>query len=96
MANIIGIATTVVSVIEGVLPVLSSLAPGNVSSIINLISTILPIALQEATDLVAPIQNIIAALKGDGSLTAEELTTLENLDAQCDAAFEAAAKEDGV
>ena len=96
MANILPVINSVVTVIDSVLPVVSTIAPAGVGSIINLVSEILPIAVQEATNLVTPIKNIITALQGNASTTPEQMTQLAILDAQVDAAFEAAAATDGL
>ena len=96
MANILPVINSAVTVIESILPVVSTIAPAGLGSIINLVSEILPIAVQEATSLVTPIKNIITALQGNASTTPEQMAQLAILDAQVDAAFEAAAVADGL
>ena len=96
MANILPVINGAVSVIENILPIISSFTPASVGSIINLVSSILPIAMEEASNLVQPIKNIITALQGNTSTTADQLATLAMLDAQCDAAFEAVAAADNI
>jgi hypothetical protein len=64
---------------------------GAVSPILAILGQVVPVVVQEAQDLAPIVKNIIAALKNDPTATADELATLDALDAQVDAAFEAAA-----
>lgn len=84
-------------VVEGVLPTVEkAAAPAIITTIVTalekwvpLITTLFPTAV----DLYHAIKNIIAALTVNPATTEEQLTTLEDLDAKVDTAFEAAAKD---
>jgi len=85
-----GIITAVVTLLGQLLPLIG----GNTTAIANIIQTliaILPALTQEVETLVPIIKNIIAALSADPATTADQLAALQKLDADCDAAFEAAA-----
>jgi hypothetical protein len=62
-----------------------------ITSIIDALITIIPTLVKEYKDLVGPVKNIIQALSTNTVTTADQLTTLQTLDAQVDADFEAAA-----
>jgi hypothetical protein len=64
-----------------------------VTNIIDVLSKMLPFILAEVEALYAPVKNIIAALSANPATTADQLAQLQALDAQVDAAFEAAAAE---
>ena len=85
---------TILTLIEGLLP-----AVGVTSSIVETILTalikIVPIIAANATNFITPVKNIIAALQSSGAVTTDQMTALQALDAQCDAAFEAAATSAG-
>lgn len=61
-----------------------------VTTILNALIQLVPIAIQEAQDILPAIKNIIAALSANPATTTAQLATLQALDAQVDAAFEAA------
>lgn len=61
-----------------------------VSRVLTALIQIVPVAIKEAQDVLPAIQNIIAALSANPATTEEQLATLKALDAQVDAAFEAA------
>lgn len=82
---------TILTLIEGLLPTLGVASTSVVAQILVALIQIVPIVAQEATDLIVPIKNIIAALQTSGAVTADQLLQLQDLDAQCDAAFDAAA-----
>ena len=90
------IASLVVSLLTQLLPLVGSMAGGQVGSIITLLEQIIPVVVKEATDLVAPIQNIIAQLQGSGVVTPDQITALAALNAKIDAEFDAAAAADSV
>ena len=62
-----------------------------VSQLITALIELLPTLVQLGEDLVPAVKNIIAALSANPATTAEQLDRLQQLDAQIDAAFEAAA-----
>ena len=78
------------------LAVIAQIAPalGTSAAIQGIISTligILPTIVQEVEDVVPIVKNIIAALQANGAVTSYQQAQLTALDAQVDAAFEAAA-----
>ena len=90
------LATAVVAMLTTLLPLLSSSGASAIASIIGTLIQLIPLIEQEITALAAPIKNIIAALGSNPATTADQLATLQTLDAQVDSAFEAAASAAGV
>lgn len=85
---------TVLSMIESLIPLITSATNAQViDSIIKALEGILPFVVEEISALVAPVKNIIAALSATPATTAAQAATLATLDAQVDAAFEAAAAD---
>ena len=84
------IASLIVTLLTQLLPLLASMTSGQTQSIITLLEQVLPTIVSEATSLVAPVQNIIAQMQGSGVVTPDQVTALVALNAQCDAAFNAA------
>lgn len=80
--------TAVIQLVAGLAPLITKSEA--VSQVIDLITQLLPVVIQEGMDLLQPIKNIIAAVTGSAT-TPEQLKALADLDAQVDAAFEAAA-----
>jgi predicted PurR-regulated permease PerM len=72
-----------------IVPLLNSAS--QVAKVIQLLIQILPAVEQLAQELVQPIKNIINALSSNPATDAEQLKQLQDLDAQFDQAFEAAA-----
>ena len=56
---------------------------------------IVPIIAAQLPNLVSAVQNIIVSLKSTGALTPDQMTATNALNAQVDAAFEAAATAAG-
>jgi hypothetical protein len=84
--------TAILGLIEQLMPaILSSSNVALADSIISALTSMLPFIIQEAQALVGPVKNIIAALSANPATTADQLAQLQALDAQVDAAFEAAA-----
>lgn len=83
------ILTTILALIEQLVP--SSTSAALVEKIIAVLIHLIPVIVQEYKDLLPIVQNIITALKADPSTTAQQLATLEELEIQYDADFEAAA-----
>jgi hypothetical protein len=80
--------------IEQLLPaVLSAAEASTITSIINALTQMLPFIIQEVEALYQPVKNIIAALSANPATTADQLATLQQLDAQVDTAFEAIATQ---
>ena len=83
---------SVLAMIESLLPAITSTAnTSTITLIINALTNMLPFIIEEVQSLVTPVKNIIAALSATPATTAAQLVPLQSLDAQVDAAFEAAA-----
>jgi len=67
-----------------------------ISSTISLLTQIIGLIDTEITTLAPEIKNIIAALSNSSTVTADQLAQLSALNAQVDAAFDAAAADAGV
>jgi hypothetical protein len=89
------IVTAVLAMVEQFLPMLgtSAATAALIDSIINALTSMLPFIIQEVQALAVPVKNIIAALSASPATTAAQLATLQSLDAQVDAAFDAAAAD---
>jgi len=74
-------------------PVLSDAA--QIASVISTLENIITAATSEVQAVLPMIKNIIAALQGNGNVTAAQLTALQALDAATDANFETAATAAG-
>lgn len=64
-----------------------------ITSIINALVSLIPVLVKEYEDLVPIVKNIIAALSVNSATTADQLKTLQDLDAKVDSDFESAAAE---
>lgn len=92
------LASAFVAVLIQLLPLVSGAASGGASTIttiINALIQLIPLAVQEASDLLPEIKNVIAAVSASPAATTDQLATLQTLDTQVDAAFEAAATAAG-
>jgi hypothetical protein len=88
---------TLLTLIAGLLPELGvTSSSAIISQILAALITIVPIIAQNATNFITPVKNIIAALQASGNVTPDQMTALQQLDAQVDAAFYAAAGKAGV
>jgi hypothetical protein len=85
-----------IQAIAALLPALSTIASPGISKVIAVLEQAIPAAVQLGEDLVTPIQNIIAALEGNGNITAEQIAQLQVQSAALDAALDAAAADDGL
>lgn len=89
-----GIVTSIIAMIESLLPAITSSANAAlIGNILNVLSGALPFIIQEIQALYTPVKNIIAALSANPATLADQLTQLQQLDAQVDAAFDDAAKD---
>jgi hypothetical protein len=78
--------------LEELLPLITSGANATmIDSIIGALTQALPFIINEVSSLYQPVKNIIAALGATPATTVAQATQLQTLDAQVDAAFEAAA-----
>lgn len=87
------IVTAIIALIEQIIPLLgtSSATANIIDSAITMLTKILPLIIDFVPTVYTSIKNIIAAL--GSSATPEQWTALQALDAQVDAAFDAAAKD---
>ena len=89
--------TAVVGLLTSLLPSIESAvgASAIVDQIITTLVSLIPQVAQLAEDLLPEIQNVIAALQSNTVITPAQMQALEALQAQADAAFEAAAAAAG-
>lgn len=94
-AAILAAITTILTTIETVLPIVSGSTSSTVIiSLVEVLSKWVPIVITEmpsAVNLFQSIKNAIAALSSNPDTPADQLQTLQQLDAQVDTAFESAA-----
>jgi hypothetical protein len=81
------IITLLLTLIGQLLPAVGASTPA-IQTILNALVAVVPALIQEAMDMVPIVQNIIAALKNNPATTQAQMVVLNDLDAQCDAAFE--------
>lgn len=91
----------ILQVVEGLLPVIGTTTASTsvIASIVAMLEKWVPLIVAElpsATTLIQAVQNIIAGLGTNPATSAEQLQTLQQLDAQCDTAFEAAVAADPI
>jgi sensor domain CHASE-containing protein len=84
------IVTAVITLLGQLIPLIGTNST-LINTIINTLIAIIPEIVTEVETLIPPIKNIIAALSADPATTDAQMATLQALDQQCDAAFEAAA-----
>lgn len=85
-----------ISAFEALLPELGKIEYPSIQKVIAFLETAVPAAIQEGADLIQPVQNIIAALTGNGNVTADQVAALQAQSDALDAALDAAAKDDGL
>lgn len=90
------LVVTFVTMLADILPDLGGLSTGSLGSIITTLTSLIPAITSEIETVVPIVKNIIAGLQGSANITPAQTAALTALDAQCDAAFEAAAAADGV
>jgi hypothetical protein len=66
-----------------------------IGKIIAWLEQIVPLIITEVKTVLPMVQNVIDALKNSDAITPEQFDALDKLEAQTDAAFEAAAKASG-
>lgn len=93
---IVAAVMTLLQVVETVLPTVGASATAPIIiSVVAALEKWVPLVIAlfpSATTLFQSIKNIIASLSKNAATPAEQLVTLQQLDAQVDTAFEAAAK----
>lgn len=79
----------VLSMIESILPVIgtSSATVTMIASIINALTSLMPYIVNEIETVYTAVKNIIAQLQNTGAPTADQLTALQALDTQVEAAW---------
>lgn len=84
--------------IQAILAILQTIAPGATADLIAKIITALevwvPIIIQEYNALKQPVLNVIAALRGNGEITTDQLDQLDKIEAQLDADFDTSSAAD--
>jgi hypothetical protein len=81
--------TAILIVLQALQALLPSITSSKaVNSVLTALIQIVPLAIKEAQAVLPAIQNIIAALSANPAATAQQLATLQALDAQVDASFE--------
>lgn len=82
--------TAILTLIQQILPLATGTSSSLIATIIQALQSWLPIIFGEIQSLYPIVKNIISELQNKGDLTDDQKTTLQQLDAQTDAAFEAA------
>ena len=88
--------TLIAGILQEVLGIAGSVTSGQAQNIIGILDRIIPVAVSTEQALLQPIQNIIAALSGNGSVTADQVAALQTQSDAVDAALDAAAAADGL
>ncbi len=79
------------SLLEQLLPQLGVANAPLVEKIVEALVALTPVLVKEYQDVLPMVKNVITALKGNTSITADQLTALESAETQLDASFEQAA-----
>lgn len=82
---------TVLALIEGILPHLGIGSGSIVEKILASLEVLIPIIATNFPNFLTPVKNIIAALQSSGNVSVDQQASLKLFDAQCNAAFNAAA-----
>lgn len=88
MQAIIQLALTL---LERVVPQLAGANAALITQIIEGLIALIPLLVQEYADALPFVKNVIQLLKNHNQVTADQLTQLDTLETQIDAAFEVAA-----
>jgi hypothetical protein len=88
------LAASVVSMLSQMIPLIGG-SSDVLASILGTLINLIPVVVQEVASLFPEVKAIIAALASNPAATSTQLQTLAALDAQVDAAFEAAATAAG-
>lgn len=95
-AAIAAALATILTTVETVLPLVSGATASTVIvSVVSALEKWVPIIIAEipsAMNVLQSVKNVIASLSTNPATAAEQLQTLQQLDAQVDTAFEAAAQ----
>jgi hypothetical protein len=83
--------TVIATVLQTILSIIPQITDSKgINKVVAMLLQILPIIVREAQGLLPMAQNIIDAISSKDGVTADQLAALKALDAQIDAAFEAA------
>lgn len=74
-----------------VVPQLAGANAGLIAQIVNGLVALIPLLIKEYNDAIPFIKNVITLLKNHNEITPDQLQTLDILETQIDASFEAAA-----
>ncbi len=85
------IITLALTLLEQIAPQLAGANAGLITKIIEGLVALIPLLIKEYQSAIPFIQNVITLLKSNNQITPEQLATLDTLEIQIDAAFEAAA-----
>ena len=88
--------TLVAGILEEILNIAGTATTGQAQSIISMLDRMIAMAASLAPNLIVSIQNIIAALSGNGAVTADQVAQLQAQSVALDAALDAAAAKDGL
>jgi hypothetical protein len=88
----ISMIPSILSLIGQILPLIGTgaSATGAIGGVISTITQILPLAVDGAQTIIPAIKNLISVTSAHPAATADQIATLQALDAQCDTAFDAA------
>lgn len=86
---------TIGIVLQLVLSIAGKSSSSEIDNIVTILEEWLPTLLKEAEDLVPVVQQIITTLQGNSTLTDDQKSAIDALNAQVDADFDAAAKATG-
>lgn len=87
------IISLALSLLSQVVPQLAGANAGLITQIVNGLVALVPLLIKEYNDAIPFIKNVITLLKTHNEITPEQLQTLDVLEVQIDAAFEAAAAQ---
>ena len=81
----------VLSLIEQILPMIgtASTTVTMIENIIGVLTKLLPYIIDEISTVYTAVKNIIAQLQNSGAPTPDQITALQSLDTQVDAAWDA-------
>ena len=79
-----------INIVTEVLPLLASLAPASIAKIIAELEAAIPAIEGTAPNVIQAIQNIVSNLSANPATTADQMTSLQALDAKLTAAWNAA------
>lgn len=85
-------SAAILAILNVILQISSGASGQMIVSIISMLEQAIPLLVKEYQSVAPMIKNIIAVLRNNNAVTDDQQAQLNVLDAQTDAAFEAAAK----